>query len=148
MLQQVHSILFHILINYLFVPLVFFKVSSVEIGATVNSVRILSVSTLLDTDNSARVGSIEGGTRLYIKMVGHDTTLASNNSIYIGSYPCEIPGNFHHFISLKNSIQPQNVFSIQCKKENRSFFLSHFLINKARIQPSPNFWEFYIQKNL
>ena len=56
--------------------------------------RILSVSTLLDTDNSARVGSIEGGTRLYIKMVGHDSTLASNNSIYIGSYPCEIPGNF------------------------------------------------------
>jgi len=60
-------------------------------------VRILSVSTLLDTDNSARVGSIEGGTRLYIKIVGHDATMASNNSIFIGAYPCEIPGNSSSF---------------------------------------------------
>lgn len=67
------------------------SVSSVEIGANVNSVRILSVSTLLDTDNSARVGSIEGGTRLYIKIVGHDANMASNNSIFIGNYPCVIP---------------------------------------------------------
>lgn len=64
---------------------------AVEIGADVDSVRILSVSTLIDTDNSERRGSVNGGTRLYIKIVGHDAHVASNNSIFVGPYPCIIP---------------------------------------------------------
>lgn len=64
---------------------------AVEIGANVDSVRILSVSTLIDSDNSERRGSLNGGTRLYIKIVGHDSHVASNNSIFVGPYPCIIP---------------------------------------------------------
>ncbi|KAL4484526.1 hypothetical protein ABPG74_019703 [Tetrahymena malaccensis] len=64
---------------------------AVEIGAAQNSVRILSVSTILNTDNAQRQGSINGGTRVYIKMVGQDSTMASNNQVTIGPYPCIIP---------------------------------------------------------
>ncbi|EAR87205.2 IPT/TIG domain protein (macronuclear) [Tetrahymena thermophila SB210] len=64
---------------------------AVEIGAAQNSVRILSVSTILDTDNAQRQGSLNGGTRVYIKMVGQDSTMASNNNVLIGPYPCIIP---------------------------------------------------------
>lgn len=64
---------------------------AVEIGNDVNTVRILSVSTQVDVENSNRSGSIAGGTRLYIKIVGHDAHVASNNSIYVGPYPCLIP---------------------------------------------------------
>ncbi|EAR99597.2 IPT/TIG domain protein (macronuclear) [Tetrahymena thermophila SB210] len=64
---------------------------AVEIGANVDSVRILSVSTQIDTDNFQRLGSINGGTRLYIKIVGHDSHNAANNSIFVGPYPCVVP---------------------------------------------------------
>lgn len=65
---------------------------AVEIGANIDSVRVLSVSTLVDKDNADRSGSIAGGTRLYIKVVGHDSDVAANNSIFVGPYECIIPG--------------------------------------------------------
>lgn len=71
----------------------FSKVQAVEIGANVDTVRILSVSTEIDTESASRMGSIEGGTRLYIKMVGHDSHIPSNNVITVGDFNCDIPGN-------------------------------------------------------
>lgn len=65
---------------------------AVEIGADINTVRILSVSTQVDVENANRTGSLAGGTRLFIKIVGHDAHVSSNNSIFVGPYPCLIPG--------------------------------------------------------
>ncbi|KAL4508252.1 hypothetical protein ABPG72_003556 [Tetrahymena utriculariae] len=78
-------------IAWLLLCLLIAQSSAVELGAAQNSVRILSVSTILDTDNAQRLGSINGGTRVYIKMVGQDSSMASNNQVTIGPYPCVIP---------------------------------------------------------
>ncbi|KAL4484574.1 hypothetical protein ABPG74_019751 [Tetrahymena malaccensis] len=78
-------------ISWLLICLLITQVIAIENGAVQNSVRILSVSTILEQDNAQRMGSINGGTRLYIKMVGQDSSMSSNNQVFIGPYPCVIP---------------------------------------------------------
>ena len=63
-------------------------------------VKIYSVSTRIDQINLAPRGSLEGGTKIYMKVMqkylfkvsGLDQ-IVSNNAVYIGKYPCIIPEN-------------------------------------------------------
>jgi hypothetical protein len=59
-------------------------------GLELDDVVIYSVSTAIGQSNFGQVGSISGGTLLYIKATAIDPT-PSNNIVTVGPYPCTIP---------------------------------------------------------
>ncbi|CAD8178892.1 unnamed protein product [Paramecium pentaurelia] len=77
--------------------------------STNDAVVILAVSTILGKENSIPIGSLMGGTTLYMKVLGLDQT-ASNNAVYVGKYPCIISdkGVNGLFVNCKTTKSNQN----------------------------------------
>ncbi|CAD8161606.1 unnamed protein product [Paramecium octaurelia] len=85
--------------------------------STKDAVVILAVSTILGKENSVPVGSLMGGTTLYMKVQGLDQT-ASNNAVYIGKYPCIISdkgvnGLFVNCKTTKSNPNDHNLSNLQ-----------------------------------
>jgi hypothetical protein len=55
-----------------------------------DTVEIYEISTQNGKLTGPPIGSVEGGTNIYIHASGHDLT-PSNNQITVGPYPCLIP---------------------------------------------------------
>jgi hypothetical protein len=62
--------------------------TSLPSAATADPVQISYVVSRLSNSTSLYEGSLKGGTALYIHGVGFDPS-ASNNQIYVGTYPCD-----------------------------------------------------------
>lgn len=54
---------------------------------------IFYVSMSAASQVSPAYSSLRGGTSIYIKAIGHDSVVASNNLIFIGAFPCIIPSD-------------------------------------------------------
>ena len=60
-------------------------------GVSSEPLRLYSASTDPDSPySSVFIGSVKGGTLIYINGVGFDP-IATGNQVFIGNYPCEIP---------------------------------------------------------
>jgi hypothetical protein len=77
-------------------------------------VTITSVSRDPKIDNYNRVGSVNGGTILYIKCSGLDGT-AVNNVVMVGPYPCTVASKSIYFQYLTNKIDNLKTFSQWCQ---------------------------------